>query len=39
MTWIVGDKTTIGTLTADVSITDTTFNVSQTVIDNIQVGL
>ena len=38
LTWKSAPNTTIGTITSDVSATDTIITVSQTVIDNINIG-
>ena len=36
--WVIAENTTVGALTADVSISDTVLNVSSTVVENIKVG-
>lgn len=38
MSWVVSENTTIGAITANVSVSDNVINVSSTVIDYIQVG-
>jgi hypothetical protein len=38
LSWSVSPNTTAGTITSDVNINDTVINVSQTVIDNVDIG-
>jgi hypothetical protein len=38
ISWSISPNTTVGTITSDVSINDTVINVSQTVIDNFDIG-
>jgi len=37
-TWVIAKNTTVGAITANVTIGDTTINASQTVVDNINIG-
>lgn len=38
ISWSISPNTTVGTITSDVSISDTVINVSQTVVDNVDIG-
>jgi hypothetical protein len=38
ISWMISPNTTVGTITSDVSINDTVINVSQTVVDTVEIG-